>query len=222
MPEKASKAGLQAEPPSNEQIAQQLERIAELLEGQDANPFRIQAYRRAAETLRGLDEPAHADPGARGDRGAGAAAQHRRTAGAIDRAVCRRRRDRAAGAPAGGGQLPAGAGHRARHRSQVCRADLRRAGRRNAGGAGGCSLRRPARASGRVRAASGCRVCARHWPDGWGAGGRDGTAARQRLSPRSRCCSTWIASTGRKRNKTGCRVLRRGGLIPAARHGCRC
>ncbi len=60
MPEKASKAGLQAEPPSNEQIAQQLERIAELLEGQDANPFRIQAYRRAAETLRGLDEPAHA------------------------------------------------------------------------------------------------------------------------------------------------------------------
>ena len=47
-------------PPSNEQISEQLERIAELLEGQDANPFRIQAYRRAAETLRGLDEPAHA------------------------------------------------------------------------------------------------------------------------------------------------------------------
>jgi DNA polymerase (family 10) len=43
----------------NEQIAEQLERIAELLEGQDANPFRVGAYRRAAETLRGLDEPAH-------------------------------------------------------------------------------------------------------------------------------------------------------------------
>ena len=45
--------------PSNEDIAKQLERIAELLEGQDANPFRVQAYRRAAETLRGLHEPAH-------------------------------------------------------------------------------------------------------------------------------------------------------------------
>lgn len=47
-----------AAPPSNEKIAEQLERIAELLEGQDTNPFRVGAYRRAAETLRGLDEPA--------------------------------------------------------------------------------------------------------------------------------------------------------------------
>jgi hypothetical protein len=59
MAEKASKAGRQDGPPGNEDIAKQLERIAELLEGQDANPFRIQAYRRAAETLRNLDEPAH-------------------------------------------------------------------------------------------------------------------------------------------------------------------
>jgi hypothetical protein len=35
-----------------------LERIAELLEAQDANPFRVQAYRQGAQTLRGLDEPA--------------------------------------------------------------------------------------------------------------------------------------------------------------------
>ena len=60
MAEKSSKAGPQDGPPGNEDIARQLERIAELLEGQDANPFRVQAYRRAAETLRGLDEPAHA------------------------------------------------------------------------------------------------------------------------------------------------------------------
>jgi DNA polymerase/3'-5' exonuclease PolX len=46
-------------PPSNEAIASQLERIAELLEGQDANPFRVRAYREAAGTLRGLSEPAH-------------------------------------------------------------------------------------------------------------------------------------------------------------------
>lgn len=60
MAEKSSKAGPQDGPPGNEDIARQLERVAELLEGQDANPFRVQAYRRAAETLRGLDEPAHA------------------------------------------------------------------------------------------------------------------------------------------------------------------
>ncbi len=48
-----------SEPPSNEAIASQLERIAELLEGQDANPFRVRAYREAAGTLRGLNEPAH-------------------------------------------------------------------------------------------------------------------------------------------------------------------
>ena len=59
MAEKSNPAGSQAGPPRNEDIAKQLERIAELLEGQDANPFRVQAYRRAAETLRGLDEPAH-------------------------------------------------------------------------------------------------------------------------------------------------------------------
>ncbi len=59
MAEMSNPAGSQAGPPSNEDIAKQLERIAELLEGQDANPFRVQAYRRAAETLRGLDEPAH-------------------------------------------------------------------------------------------------------------------------------------------------------------------
>jgi hypothetical protein len=60
MAEKTGKAAeTAAAPPSNTKIAEQLDRIAELLEGQDANPFRIQAYRRAAATLRGLDEPAH-------------------------------------------------------------------------------------------------------------------------------------------------------------------
>jgi hypothetical protein len=36
-----------------------LERIADLLEAQNENPFRVGAYRQAAGTLRGLDEPAH-------------------------------------------------------------------------------------------------------------------------------------------------------------------
>lgn len=49
--------GTQPEP-SNQEIAEILERIAELLELQDANPFRVQAYRKAASTLRSVDESA--------------------------------------------------------------------------------------------------------------------------------------------------------------------
>jgi hypothetical protein len=42
---------------SNADVASHLDRIAELLEAQQANPFRIRAYRVAAETLRGLRRP---------------------------------------------------------------------------------------------------------------------------------------------------------------------
>jgi hypothetical protein len=41
-------------------LAEQFERIAALLEAQDANPFRVRAYRQAAATLRQLDRPAAA------------------------------------------------------------------------------------------------------------------------------------------------------------------
>jgi hypothetical protein len=43
-----------AKKPSNEELAETLDQIAELLSAQNANPFRVMAYRRAAETLRGL------------------------------------------------------------------------------------------------------------------------------------------------------------------------
>jgi hypothetical protein len=43
---------------SNEQMARCLQLVADLLEGQHANPYRVQAYRTAAVTLRNLDEPA--------------------------------------------------------------------------------------------------------------------------------------------------------------------
>ena len=46
-------------PLANGQLAGLLEEIAELLEGQNANPFRIRAYRTAAETLRRLHRPVH-------------------------------------------------------------------------------------------------------------------------------------------------------------------
>jgi hypothetical protein len=42
---------------SNAAVAQRLEHIAELLEAQNANPYRVRAYRAAAETLRNLARP---------------------------------------------------------------------------------------------------------------------------------------------------------------------
>ncbi len=43
--------------PDNEEIADNLERIADLLSSQDANPHRVRAYRNAARTVRELDRP---------------------------------------------------------------------------------------------------------------------------------------------------------------------
>lgn len=41
----------------NDEISDALERIADLLEAQEANPFRVRAYRRAAATVRASPEP---------------------------------------------------------------------------------------------------------------------------------------------------------------------
>jgi hypothetical protein len=43
----------------NDELAATFEEVAGLLETQGANPFRVQAYRNAADTIRKLDEPAH-------------------------------------------------------------------------------------------------------------------------------------------------------------------
>lgn len=43
--------------PGNDDIAGRLDEVAALLEAQGAGPFRVRAYRRAAETLRDLHEP---------------------------------------------------------------------------------------------------------------------------------------------------------------------
>jgi len=45
--------------PSNEEVAVTLEEVADLLEEQGANEFRVRAYRRAAETLRSIKGTAH-------------------------------------------------------------------------------------------------------------------------------------------------------------------
>jgi DNA polymerase/3'-5' exonuclease PolX len=44
-------------PIGNASIAEKLDEVASLLEAQGANRFRVGAYRRAADTLRGLEEP---------------------------------------------------------------------------------------------------------------------------------------------------------------------
>ncbi|MHC4211126.1 MAG: helix-hairpin-helix domain-containing protein [Planctomycetota bacterium] len=46
-------------PLGNDQVALRLEEVADLLQAQDANPFRVRAYRSAAETVRGLPRAAH-------------------------------------------------------------------------------------------------------------------------------------------------------------------
>lgn len=53
-------------PGPNEPIAQRLEEVAQILEEQGANPYRVRAYRRGAATLRTLRRPA-ADVLAEGD-----------------------------------------------------------------------------------------------------------------------------------------------------------
>src|SRR5437660_5067064 len=43
--------------PTNVQVAEVLERIADLLEAEEANLFRVPAYREAAHTVRNVDQP---------------------------------------------------------------------------------------------------------------------------------------------------------------------
>lgn len=45
-----------AKEPTNNQIAEVLERIADLLEAEDSNPYRVRAYREGAQTIRSLDQ----------------------------------------------------------------------------------------------------------------------------------------------------------------------
>jgi hypothetical protein len=56
-------------PLANDQVARCLEEVADLLQAQDANPFRVRAYRAAAGTVRGLARPAHEILGAEGPEG---------------------------------------------------------------------------------------------------------------------------------------------------------
>jgi hypothetical protein len=46
-------------PLTNQQVADRLEEVADLLEARDDNPFRVRAYRTAADAARGLRRPAH-------------------------------------------------------------------------------------------------------------------------------------------------------------------
>ena len=52
--------------PTNAEVADVFEQIANILEGQGENPFKVRAYRNAVRTLEYLNEPA-ADINARGE-----------------------------------------------------------------------------------------------------------------------------------------------------------
>jgi len=52
-----SLGAVQHETRDNAEVAERLEEIADLLESQGANPFRVRAYRMAAGTVRSLEEP---------------------------------------------------------------------------------------------------------------------------------------------------------------------
>ena len=54
-PKPATEAG--AIPLDNEALARRLEQVADVLDAQDANPFRVQAWRNAAGTVRGQSRP---------------------------------------------------------------------------------------------------------------------------------------------------------------------
>lgn len=49
----------QSSPLTNHQIAAHLEELADLLEAQGANQYRVRAYRTAAQNLRDLPRPVH-------------------------------------------------------------------------------------------------------------------------------------------------------------------
>jgi len=56
-------------PLSNGEVATKLDTVADILEAQDANPFRVQAYRNAGTTVRQLPQPAHEILTAAGEEG---------------------------------------------------------------------------------------------------------------------------------------------------------
>lgn len=58
-PKNTQKTGGASAPITNTEIADRFEKIADLLESQDANPFRVRAYRNGAQRIRSLDRPAH-------------------------------------------------------------------------------------------------------------------------------------------------------------------
>jgi hypothetical protein len=56
---KTSEGSQEVLPLDNARVARQLEAVAGLLEGHGANPFRVRAYRTAAQELRKLERPVH-------------------------------------------------------------------------------------------------------------------------------------------------------------------
>jgi hypothetical protein len=97
--------GLAGPPVAKEKIAAAFEEIAGLLEVQQANPFRVRAYRTAAETLRRTPRPAAAILRVEGFGWTRSAAGCRPCLGSVDRRLSRNGSDSTARAPARPGRL---------------------------------------------------------------------------------------------------------------------
>ena len=112
----------------NPEVAQMFEEVADLLDIQGENPFRVRAYRNAARTIRDLSEPLVEDAGGE----AGRAVRHRQRPGRQDPNDSRNRRSAAPqGASQAGSVGPAGPAHafptwdRSGHRSSTSSSAVR-------------------------------------------------------------------------------------------------
>ena len=211
----------------NERIAQWLRQMAELLHAQQANPFRVGAYRRAADTIERLQVSVR---DVLADRGRDGLDELPGIGRGIAAAVAEILRDRALGAarpaarqPRAGGAVPDRSGRGPGARG----ADPRRARRRDAGSTRGGEPRRP------PGLGAGCRSAARggdsrgtrRHPRPFRARATDDPIRRRaRVVPsrRPRCSSTSTASTATRRRREPCRRSRHVASIPRESRGCRC
>jgi hypothetical protein len=204
----------------NQQIAARLREAAELLEQQQANPFRVGAYRRAAEAVAGLDEDVATLLGRQGIEGldalpgigpvlAQAIAQMARTG-----RWAQLERLRGSVAPEQLLQSIPGLGPElARRIHEHLDVDTLEALELAA------HDRHLEEGKYRVSVPAARQCCVRPWRACSRAPGRP--AADAPSSPGSACSSMSTASTGEKLNAAPCEGLRPGASIPRARPGCR-
>ena len=208
---------------SNQDLAGILDRIAELLELREANPFRVGSYRGAALEIRALPDPVWRlrEEGGRGSLqdipgvGEGIAAVLDEVLDTGSSRLLERLEEEASPEVA----FRAAAWRRAHPGG----AHPRRAGRAHVGGSRASGARRRlARVRGvGTKTAAGIRDALAGILGGRRAAARPTSAPPGTPSHRSSCCSRWTRSTGRWRKRTPFRGSRPDDSTPGARVGFR-